>query len=258
LLLLIAAGCARVPPPRTGVEAKARFLERYAGPPAPVRGAGTLTVRRDGSRRGAMQARWAAAGESVVFAGYVGPVRAVDAVLLGDSVFVALRPYDTGLTGEIRPGSPLDARAARFLTRPCQFGDPWIRGALERADVEPRDDGFRLRGTVDSPGAAVRVALDLNARGEPRVLTLSRAEGDEVIIRYGPPRGFAAGRLPGWIEWSFRTTVARLEIEELAPVDRSRIRLPSPAQKDWTMIALDDPRGEALLRRILGGREVRR
>ena len=71
-------------------------------------------------------------------------------------------------------------------------------------------------------------------------------------MRYGPERNDTAGRIPGWIEWSFSGSVVLLTIEDIAPVDASKIRYRPAIDPEWKMLALDDPEGRALVRWLLG------
>src|SRR6185503_1733397 len=160
--LLLAVGCARVPPAASGADARARFLDTYArGEPA-SRGAGALSARRGTKRQGTLDLRWASSAESVVVVGFAGPVRALDATLLGESVYVALRPMDLGMAGLLPRNEGLGARGLRFLTRPWDFSSVWIHGALERTSVESIEKGWRLSGTIDSDSGTHPYALDLD------------------------------------------------------------------------------------------------
>ncbi len=252
--LLLAAGCARVPVAASGADARARFLEAHALPEPASRGAGLLSARRGAKRQGTLDLRWSSVAESVVVIGYAGPVRALDASLLGDSVYVALRPMDLGLAGLVPREEGLGARGLRFLTRPWDFSSAWIRDALERASLAPVEKGWRLSGTFDSDSGALPYALELDAKGDPRRLRIGRAggEGTLIVVRYGPARSYRAGRLPRWIEWERGPSLLRLGIDEYARATPGRFRHSPAADPEWDVMTLDDPRSRDLLRRFLG------
>jgi hypothetical protein len=213
-----------------------------------------LSVRAGAYGRAGMNTRWASVADSVAIVAYVGPVRALDAVLLGDSVYVALHPYDLGLTGEVPADEGLGARGLRFLARPWDFSAPWIRDAVERARVEPNEGGWRLSGRFEDARVAHDFVLDLNSKSEPVRLRVQH-DGDErslALVRYGPVRRYGLGRLPQWVEWTRGTTRARLDIEEHERAKLVRIWHAPPADPDWTLLSLDDPRGRELLHRLLG------
>jgi hypothetical protein len=44
----------------------------------------------------------------------------------------------------------------------------------------------------------------------------------------------------------------RLDIDDYARPSPSRLRHPPPADPEWTMLSLEDPRSRELLRRFLG------
>lgn len=208
-------------------------------------------------RGGSFEARWGSLGESLVVVGYAGPVRALDASLLGDSIFVAIRPRELGVTGLVRPEDGLGADGVRFLLRPWDFSAPWMREALERAAVEPIEEGWRLRGEGRTEGGDVSVTLDLSSRGEPRHLTLarvgaSRFRGD---VRYGALRRYAAGRVPRWIEWSREDARVRLDVRDLDPLPGGALRLLPPPPADWRVVSVNDPDGREILGRLIGSRE---
>jgi hypothetical protein len=248
-------GCARAPVASTGAEARARFLAAHAAAPAPTRGVGEMRARV-GDRGGSFQARWGSAGESLVVVGYAGPVRALDASLLGDSLYVGIRPQDLGVAGIVRSEAGLGGEAVRFVLRPWSFGAPWMRDAIERAGVEPRDDGWRLRGDAAPGGNSMTFTLDLSAGGEPRALTLVRADetgdADPVRIRYGGLRGYAAGRFPRWVEWERGDAHVRLDLRDVDPLPGGTLRLLPPPPQEWRVVSLDDPEGRELLGRLLG------
>jgi len=252
--LLLAAGCARVPAAGTGAEARARFLDSFGAQDAEARGAGMLSVRSGSEGRAGLNTRWAARAESVVVVAYVGPVRALDATILGESVYVALRTYEVGLAGPVREEDGLGARGLRFLTRPWEFGSPWIREAIERAEVESIEKGWRLRGDLETATGTRPFRLDLNRKLEPTALLIQRepSGGSYVSIRYGPIRRFDAGRAPRWIEWSHADTRIRLDVEEIGELKPGPLRRVPPAKDGWTILGLGDPQGRDLLKRFLG------
>lgn len=252
--VLLAAGCARVSAPTSGADARARFLETYARSEPASRGAGLLSARRGAKRQGTLDLRWASVAESVVVIGYAGPVRAMDATLLGDSIYVALRPMDVGLAGLVPRDHGLGARGLRFLTRPWDFSSAWVREAIERTSVEPVEKGWRLSGTFDSDSGAHPYALELDSKGAPRRLRIGRAgvEGTLIIVRYGPPRSYRGGRLPRWIEWERGPSLLRLVIDQYARASPGRFRHAPAADPEWDVMTLDDPRSRDLLRRFLG------
>ena len=261
--VLIVAGCAGVPKLRSGEEAKARFLAAYAAPDGPVRGVASVSLSRPGERRGGARVRWASSGDSLALIGYVGPSRVLDAALLRDSLYVGLRPWRTAVSGPVSGQEGLDARLLRFAVEPWDFGAAWLRGEVERAAFEPSAEGWICRGAFPvaaTPGAdpaanvPFRFALEVTSKGEPGRFTFRReGETREILsIRYGSKRRFAAGSIPRWIEWSFSGTVIRLELEELAPVDPTKLRCAPPPPADWTTLRLDEPRGRSLVRWLVG------
>jgi len=260
---LVVMGCAGVPKLRTGEEAKARFLAAHAGPGGPVRGVGSVSMRRPGERRGGARARWASVDDSVALIGYVGPSRALDAALLGDSLYFGLRPWRIGVSGPVRGREGLDARLLHFVVKPWEFGRSWLRSEVERAAFEPSGEGWICRGAIPAADPAVgdsgsetpfRFALELSSKGALSRLTIRReGESREILaIRYGAERRFRAGWVPRWIEWSFSGTVIRLAIEDVAPVDPAKVRYAPAPSADWTTVGLDEPRGRSLVRRLLG------
>lgn len=252
--MLLAAGCARAPVASSGADARARFLATYGRAEPASRGGGFLSARRDGKRQGTIDLRWAYTADSIVVVGYAGPVRALDASLFGDSIYVALRSMDLGLAGIVPQGEGLGARGLRFLTRPWDFGGDWIRDALDETNVESIEKGWRLTGTVASARGTHPITLEIDAKGDPKRLRIGRAgrEGTLIIVRYGPTRSYRGGRLPRWIEWEHGPSLLRLAIDEYARSSPGRLRHPPAADPDWEMMALDDPRSRDLLRRFLG------
>jgi hypothetical protein len=205
-----------------------------------------------------LNARWAALDESVVVVGYVGPVRALDATVLGDSVYAALRTYDLGLAGEIPTDEGVGADGLRFLARPWVFGAPWMRDAIERSRIESTRKGWRLSGDLSCADGVHPFALELGGRLEPLSLRIQNA-GDSlgfVAVRYGPLRRYSGGKLPRWIEWTHGDAKIHLDIEEYATTKSKTLRHPPPAEADWTILAPDSPRGRDLIRSLLGAGEL--
>jgi len=56
----------------------------------------------------------------------------------------------------------------------------------------------------------------------------------------------------GSIEWERGPSTVRLAIDEYARLKPSRLRHSPPADPEWMVLSLDDPRSRALLRRFLG------
>ena len=249
--MMLAPGCARLPKQSSGAQARDRFLASYAAAHGPERGVAAISVKRAGKGGGSARVRWAANQESLAVIGYVGPSRALDASLRGSELLVLLRHYDVGVSGALRREEGLDGRLLRFLATPWDFSLPWVRDALEHAAIEPAGAGWRFRGAIEEGG---RFTFELSERGEPRSLSIRAAgeNGSEIGVRYGPERNYTAGRIPGWIEWSFSGSVVLLTIEDLAPVDASKIRYRPAIEPEWRMLALDDPDGRALVRWLLG------
>ena len=257
-LLLAAAmlaGCARAPVPPAGSGAKARehFLATFARKEAASRGAGAMSLRRERASEGSMDVRWASEAESIVVVGYVGPVRALDASFLGDSLYVALRPMDLGLAGSVMAEDGLGPHGLRFLARPWNFSPEWIRSAVEHGTIEPWGDGWRVAGVLVGEGTNP-FSLELSAQGDPRQLRIGRAggRGTLVTIHYGDPKTYQGGSLPRWVEWERGPSTVRLEIDQYSRPGPSRLRHSPPASPEWTMLSLDDPRSKELLRRFLG------
>ena len=218
-----------------------------------------LSVRSGKEGRAGLNTRWAFRAESVVVVAYVGPVRALDATVLGESVYVALRTYDVGLAGPVREEDGLGPRGLRFITRPWDFGADWIRHAIERAEIEAIESGWRLTGALESAGGLRPFRLDLNRKLEPAALLIQRepSGGTLISIKYGPMRRFDAGRAPKWIEWSHGDTRVRLDVEEVGRLKSGALRRVPPAHDDWTILGLQDPRGRDLLSRFFGVGEGR-
>lgn len=265
-LVLLLGGCARLPKSGSGSAARDRFLAVYAAPRSATRGVGSISVRRGDEGRGGARARWGTSAESLAVVGYVGPVRVLDASLKGDSLFLAIRRYGMGVAGRLRGEEGIDGRVLRFAATPWDFSAGWVRRALEHAAVHESGAGWRLTGSLDARGGTgaggegaaapegYRFAFDLSQRGEPESLTLRRAgeDRDLIRVRYGPERRFQAGRIPGWIEWSFSGSVVTLKIEDHAPADPAKVRYAPPAEAGWTILSLDSPGGRSLIRWLLG------
>jgi hypothetical protein len=213
-----------------------------------------LAVQSAGKGREGMNTRWAAVRESLAVVAYAGPIRTLDATILGDSVFIAIRPYDLGLTGRVSAGEGLGPDGLRFLARPWVFGVPRVRQAIERAAVEPSGEGWRLAGAFAGAEGSHPFTLELSGKAEPKTLRIQLSSDDRnsIAIRYGPVGRFESGRVPRWIEWTRGATRIRLDIEDHAPVKPSQFRRVPPARDDWKILALDDPRGRDLLRRLFG------
>lgn len=213
-----------------------------------------LGVHHGGKGREGLNTSWAAVRESLAVVAYAGPIRTLDGMILGDSVYLAIRPYQLGLAGSVPPSAGLGPRGLLFLARPWTFGTAWVRDAIERARVEPDREGWRLAGTFQSADRPHEFTLILSAKGEPKSLRvrLSSDERSAVDIRYGPVRRFSSGPIPEWVEWTRGTTRIRLEIEDHAPAKPSQLRRAPAPRSDWKIVALDDPRGRDLLRRLFG------
>jgi hypothetical protein len=195
----------------------------------------------------------------------VGPARVLDASLRGDSLFLVLRRSGIGVTGALSGEEGIDGRLLRFIGTPWDWSADWVRRALERASVGESGDGWRLEGSLDAqrrdpaadaggPSGAYRFRFELSPRGEPRSLSLRRAGAsrDLILVRYGPERAFAAGRIPSWIEWSFSGSVVTLKVEDHAPADPAKIRYGTKTEPEWTILSLDEPGGRSLVRWLLG------
>lgn len=267
MALLLFAGCARAPAPgsTSGAKARAQFLDAFAKREPASRGSGSLSLRRGGQSEGAMEVRWATEADSLVVIGYVGPVRALDASYLGDSLYVALRPMDLGLSGSTLGDEGLGAAGLRFLARPWDYSPEWIRRSIEHGAVEAAGEGWRVAGALADQTPRLQssrplyFSLELSATGDPKRLRIGAGGSDRtlVTIRYGDPKSYRGGSVPRWVEWERGSSVVHLEISEYARPGPSRLRHVPPADPEWTMLSLDDPRSRALLRRFLGiGEEV--
>lgn len=246
-------GCAHAPTPTGGAEARSRFLDLFAKADSATRGAGMLSIERGRTGRKGLNTSWAAYAESIVVAAYVGPIRTIDASILGDSLYLAMRPYDLGLAGPLPREAGLGPRGLLFLARPWAFDAPWVRDALTRATVEAVAGGWRITGALESADGQRPFILELNSKSDPRLLEIGRAVagGAWIRVRYGPARRFQDSRIPRWIEWTKDETRIRLDIEDHARAKPSQLRHPPPPKAEWTILALDDPRGRDLLRRWL-------
>ena len=160
---------------------------------------------------------------------------------------------DLGLTGSVLEREGLGPRGLRFVARPWDFSPDWIRTAIARGTVEPSGDGWRIAGRFTGEGTHP-FRLELNAKGEPVLLTFgaSGGQGTLVTVRYGAPKSYRGGTLPRFVEWERGPAVVRLDVDEYARPAPSRLRHVPPADPDWTLLSLDDPRSRALLRRFLG------
>ncbi len=258
--LALAAGCAHAPAPVGGAEMRSRLLGRADAAGAPARGQGVISLVREGRRAGSADIRWVSVAESIAVIASVGPMRVMQGSLRGDSVAMALRHSDLGVTGALEPAGFGDAKIARFLLEPWRFGGPAMRDPILRAAIEQVEKGYRLHGRLVPGDSSRRFELLLSTGGEARALTLvlGRNARGTLHVRYGKPRTFAAGILPRWIEWSWGRSRARLDVETHTAVDPARVRLAFRAEPGDTLLALDDPRGRALLRRLFGLVEEKR
>ncbi|HZI89815.1 MAG TPA: hypothetical protein VFD83_05120 [Candidatus Polarisedimenticolia bacterium] len=222
---------------------------------------GSISLRRGQEGRGGARARWGSNAESLAVVGYVGPARVLDASLRGNELFLVVRRYGMGVRGSLLGEEGIDGRVLRFAATPWDFSAAWTRRALERAAVRASGEGWTLEGTISAERAAegesppvYAFALELSPRGEPRSLTIRSRTGGRawIVVRYGPERRYAAGRIPSWIEWSFSGSVVTLQVEDHAPGDPAKIRYEAPVEPDWTILSLDEPAGRSLIRVILG------
>jgi len=250
--LTIAVGCAHTPPASSGIEARDRFLAVYASEEEGTRGSGTVDYHRGDLGRSGLRARWISAADSVSAVVYAGPVRTADASILGDSVYLALRPYQVALGGKIPASEGLGAAGARFLVRPWSFAG--VRSSIESAVTEPIHDGWRLTGEFKRAEGTHAFVLEIDNHSNPRTLRIQGAHGepDQIVIRYGPMRTFDHGKAPGWVEWSHEDVRVHLTIEEHAAARRDQFRhVPGPAA-DWKFLSIGEPEGRDLLDRLLG------
>ncbi|HLQ65839.1 MAG TPA: hypothetical protein VK123_01250, partial [Candidatus Limnocylindrales bacterium] len=118
--------------------------------------------------------------------------------------------------------------------------------------VEPWGDGWRIAGVLIGEGTSP-FSLELGAKGAPLRLRIggSGGRGTLVTIRYGEPRSYRGGSMPRWVEWDRGPSTVRLAIDEYSRPRPSRLRHSPPADPEWTLLSLDDPRSRALLRRFL-------
>ena len=193
--------------------------------------------------------------ESLAVVGSVGPVRALTGSLRGDSLLLDLRRSDVAVAGPLSGAGIEDPPLLRFLLEPWRFGAPGIRGAIERARVEPDGDGWRLHGGLGGDSAGTRsFALRLGSRGEPLAMLVRFGPDakDTLRVLYGAPRRQASGRIPRWVEWSWGPSRARLSIERHVDWTGAGPRTDLRPEPGDTLLALDAPRGRALLRDLLG------
>jgi hypothetical protein len=217
-----------------------------------------LSAKNGTRSRGGLNTRWATLEDSIVVVGYVGPVRAFDATMLGDSVYAAIRSYDLCLAGPVPTDEGLGPSGLRFLARPWVFGTPWMREAIERSRIETTQKGWRLSGQVACGDGTHPFSLELGSRMEPRSLSIRSLSQDRsyVTVRYGPLRRYSGGKLPRWVEWTHGDAMIRIDIDEYATTKSRTLRHPPPADEDWTVLALDEPRGRDLIRSLLGDGEA--
>ena len=193
--------------------------------------------------------------------GYVGPARVMNGSLQGDSLLLVFRRFDLGVKGTLDGREGVAGRVLRFAATPWDFSATWARRAVERAEMHPTGDGWKLDGVMNqgtmrqgSHEPYYRFSLELSAGGEPKRLAIGR-DGDRsdlIVVRYGPERRYEAGRIPSWIEWSFSGSVLTLHLEDLSPADPEKIRYGTPIEPDWTIVSLDEPAGQRLVRWLLG------
>jgi hypothetical protein len=256
---VLLAGCARAPVSSSGADVRNRFLDAFGSARTPTRGAGMLSVEVGSRGRSGLNTRWAASGESLAIVAYAGPVRAFDATVLDDSVYLALRPYDLWVEGLLPKEEGLGGGALVFIARPWDFGIPWVRSSVERARVETSEAGYRLDGTLSGEGRDHPFTLELNRSAEPVRLRIQHRDDERtlVTIRYGPVGRYELGRAPRWIEWSRPSAKMRLEIEEQSRAKPMSRWIPPRAGDDWTILTLEDPLARDILERILGSEEFR-
>ena len=218
-----------------------------------------LSVELGTRGRSGLNTRWAADGDSLAIVAYAGPVRAFDATVLDDSVYIALRPYDLWLEGLVPSSEGFGSDGVVFVARPWDFSPTWVRSAIERARVEPVEGGYRLGGTFASAGKEHPFTLELNTSAEPTRLRIQHRNDERtlVTVRYGPMRRYEYGRAPRWIEWSRPSARMRLEIEEQSRGKPLSRWIPPRAGDDWTILTLEDPLAKDILERILGSEDLR-
>jgi hypothetical protein len=238
---------------------RGRFLDAFGTGSLPTRGAGMLSVEFGSRQRSGLNTRWASAGDSLAVVAYAGPVRAFDATVLDDSVYLALRPYDLWLEGLIPGNEGFGASGLVFVVRPWDFGASWVRRAIERARVEPTEAGYRLDGTFTGKNREHPFTLELNRNAEPMRLRIQHRSDERtlVTIRYGPVRRYEYGRIPRWIEWSRPSARMRLEIEEQSRGKPMSRWIPPRAGDDWTILTFEDPIARDILERVLGSEDLR-
>ena len=218
-----------------------------------------LSVELGTRSRSGLNTRWASDGDSLAVVAYAGPVRAFDATVLDDSVYIALRPYDLWLEGMVPANEGFGSDGLVFIARPWDFGPAWVRDGVERARVEPIEGGYRFAGTFSGGGKGHPFTLELNRSAEPTRLRIQHRNDERtlVTVRYGPVRRYEHGRVPRWIEWSRPSARMRLEIEEQSRAKPLSRWIPPRAGDDWTILTLEDPLARDILERILGSEELR-
>ena len=135
--VLLAAGCARVPPPRGEAEVRATLLQWNDGKDVASRAEGVLSLTRRGRKLGSAEVRWVSVADSVAIVGSVGPVRALAGSLRGDSLLLDLYRSDVAIAGTLTGAGVEEPGLLRFLLEPWRFNARAIRAPLERARVEP-------------------------------------------------------------------------------------------------------------------------
>jgi hypothetical protein len=218
-----------------------------------------LSVEVGSRSRGGLNTRWVSDGDSLAVVAYAGPVRAFDATVLDDSVYIALRPYDLWIEGLVPTAEGFGADGLVFVARPWDFAAPWVRGAIERSRIEPTSSGWRLDGSFTGGGKGHPFTLELNGNAEPQRLHIRHRDDERtlVTVRYGPMRRFEYGRAPRWIEWSRPSARMRLEVEEQSRAKPLSRWIPPRAGDDWTILTLEDPLARDILDRVLGSEGLR-
>lgn len=200
--------------------------------------------------------RWVSVAESMAVVGSVGPVRALTGSLRGDSLLLNLRRSDLAVIGALSGAGIEDPPLLRFLLEPWRFGAPGMRGAIARAGVAPEGEGWRFHGGLGegAAGGGRSFTLRLGSRVEPVSLAVRFGphDGDTLLVRYGASRRYAAGRLPRWVEWSWGASRARLTIERHVPWRGAGPRTDLRPEPGDSVLTLDEPRGRAVLRDLLG------